>query len=99
MVTNQHSIDDNVNQIYSPRVGDVIIDIRHPSEVKNKPLISTENQILQIPFFKLASESSGLDINQHYLIYCDKGIMSRLQALKLKDQGFKKVSVLLNSTS
>jgi thiamine biosynthesis protein ThiI len=99
MVANQHSTDGNVKHVSTPDVGDVIIDIRHPSEAKNQPLISTVNQVLEIPFYRLASESKSLNINQHYLIYCDKGIMSRLQALNLKDQGFQTVSVLVNRTS
>ncbi len=95
MVLDRKSTSGDVRQVFMPDVGDIIIDIRHPNEVKNKPLISSENKILEIPFFKLATETSKLHVNQRYLIYCDKGIMSRLQALSLKDRGFTKVSVLV----
>lgn len=72
-----------------------IIDIRHPDEEERKPLILQSQKILKIPFFKLNSlfNSGQLDKSVEYLLYCDKGIMSRLHASFLIEQGFKNVGV------
>jgi thiamine biosynthesis protein ThiI len=49
--------------------------------------------VLQIPFFKLATAFGDLPKEQTYLLYCDRGVMSKLQALYLKEQGFDNVKV------
>lgn len=72
-----------------------IIDIRHPDEEERKPLKLQHQPVQKIPFFKLNTAfSSGLmDESVRYLLYCDKGIMSRLHASFLIEQGFKNVGV------
>ena len=70
-----------------PNTTDIIIDIRHPHELALKPLFLTKNKILTIPFFKLQSNES-LDKQKQYLLYCDKGVMSQLQAEELLSKGF-----------
>lgn len=72
---------------------EVIIDIRHPDEVEAKALIVEGAQILHIPFFKLRQEAENLDPQQHYLLYCEQGVMSRMQAVYLVDQGYKNFAV------
>ena len=69
-------------------MSDIIIDIRHPHELAVKPLYLTKNEVLSIPFFKLQS-SLLLIKEKEYLLYCDKGIMSQLQAEELLAKGFK----------
>jgi len=71
-----------------PNKTDIVIDIRHPHELALKPLQLTANCILQIPFFKLQT-SELLNKQDDYLLYCDKGVMSQLQAEELADKGFK----------
>ncbi|MBL4581450.1 MAG: tRNA 4-thiouridine(8) synthase ThiI [Gammaproteobacteria bacterium] len=75
-----------------------VIDIRHPDEVELKPLIlSGQNQpseLLNIPFYQLRSDFTDLDKNKSYLLYCGKGMMSRLHAANLIDEGFANVAVL-----
>lgn len=71
-----------------PQTDDIVIDIRHPHELAVKPLFLTKNQVLEIPFFKLQS-SELLSKDQQYLIYCDKGIMSQLQAEELHSKGYQ----------
>jgi tRNA uracil 4-sulfurtransferase len=71
-----------------PEKNDIVIDIRHPNEVATKALILTGNRVLQIPFFKLQS-TDELDQSDSYLLYCDKGIMSQLQAEELQIKGFQ----------
>lgn len=65
-----------------------IIDIRHPNDIDKKPLTIDGQTILSIPFFKLHRLSDTLSSSENYLLYCDKGIMSRLHASHLLDQGF-----------
>ena len=75
-----------------------VIDIRHPDEAEIKDLIlEGENQPgerLNIPFYKLRSGFADLDKNKNYLLYCGKGMMSRLHAANLMDEGFANVAVL-----
>ena len=75
-----------------------VIDIRHPDEAEIKALIlEGENQPrekLNIPFCKLRSGFANLDKSKYYLLYCGKGMMSRLHAANLMDEGSKNVAVL-----
>ena len=74
----------------------VVIDIRHPSEEERAPLILAKTEIQHIPFFKLNSvfESGIMDNDTHYLLYCDKGMMSRLHASYLLDSGYQNIGIL-----
>jgi len=78
--------------------GDILIDVRHPAEVDAKPLTLHTNQLLCIPFFSLEQRLDKLDRQKSYLLYCDKGIMSRLQAQLMRDQGFDQVAVFTGKT-
>jgi tRNA uracil 4-sulfurtransferase len=82
-----------IENVISPRPGDIIIDVRHPDEVELRPLTMTTNQIISLPFFTLSKCTEQLDRQQSYLLYCDKGIMSRLHADTLSQKGFAKVGV------
>lgn len=72
---------------------DVIIDIRSSEEHESKPLSLTDVTVHHIPFYKLSSAFSELDKSKTYLLYCDRGVMSRLQALYLQEQGYSNVKV------
>lgn len=82
-----------VQTISSVAATDVIIDIRSPDEQEDKPLIIENATVLLLPFYKLASQFAGLDQSKNYLLYCDRGVMSKLQALYLFEQGYTNVSV------
>ncbi len=75
-----------------------VIDIRHQDEQEIKPLdLAADNQpqgLLCIPFYKLRSSFDELDKSRSYVLYCDKGMMSRLHAANLMDEGFQNVAVL-----
>jgi thiamine biosynthesis protein ThiI len=75
-----------------------VIDIRHPDEAEINPLIlegrNQPRERLNIPFYKLRSGFAELDKNKYYLLYCGKGMMSRLHAANLMDEGFANVAVL-----
>jgi tRNA uracil 4-sulfurtransferase len=92
---------ENIDQIYDsitnfedieivslPDKEDIIIDIRHPHEMAVKPLNLTANKVLTIPFFKLQS-TAELSQEHSYLLYCDKGVMSQLQAEELAAKGYQ----------
>jgi len=71
----------------------VIIDIRSTEEYEEQPLLITEVAVLHIPFYRLATQFGDLPQNKTYLLYCDRGVMSKLQALYLLDNGFTNVKV------
>lgn len=72
---------------------EVILDIRPPEEQEAAPLKVAERPVVVMPFFKLANQFSSLAADKTYLLYCDRGVMSRLQAIHLKEQGFDNVKV------
>lgn len=84
----------NIATVDEPAPGDIIIDVRHPQEAADSPLELNFNEVILIPFFNLDAQLSELDNMPTYLIYCDKGIMSRLQANIMRDRGFKNVGIM-----
>ncbi|MDD1783467.1 tRNA 4-thiouridine(8) synthase ThiI [Enterovibrio sp. ZSDZ35] len=71
----------------------VVLDIRSPEEEDEKPLEIDGAEVVHIPFFKLATKFGDLDQGKTYLLYCDRGVMSRLQALYLQENGYSNVKV------
>jgi len=84
---------EEVELVQTPAVDDVIIDVRHPSEGEQAPLELTSNEILQIPFYELNRQMADLPGNRQYLLYCDRGTMSRMHAGHLKAEGHENVKV------
>lgn len=72
---------------------DVLLDIRAPDEQDEKPLKMEQVEIKPLPFYKLSTQFGDLDQSKTYLLYCERGVMSRLQALYLREQGFNNVKV------
>lgn len=72
---------------------DAVLDIRSIDEQDSRPLSVTGVEIKSMPFYKLGSHFADLDQSKTWLLYCDRGVMSRLQALYLHEQGFKNVKV------
>ena len=70
----------------------VVIDIRNRDEIDELPL-QTDLPVVEVPFFKLQSTFAQMDSEQHYLLYCAQGVMSKMQALLLQEAGYKNVSV------
>ncbi|WP_111977043.1 tRNA uracil 4-sulfurtransferase ThiI [Algibacillus agarilyticus] len=75
----------------------VIIDIRSPDEEDSEPLEIDDADITHIPFYKLATKFAEFAKTKppesEFLLYCKKGVMSKLQALLLHEAGYKNVSV------
>lgn len=77
----------------APQPNAVILDIRHPDEALRAPLEAGAAVIQQLPFYRLQQGFAALDQAQRYLLYCEQGVMSRLQAELLREQGFANAAV------
>jgi len=66
-----------------PLAGSTIIDIRHPDEVDLAPL-QVPVPVRAIPFYELHSRAQELS-GASYMLYCGKGMMSRLHASHLAE--------------
>jgi thiamine biosynthesis protein ThiI len=75
-----------------PIAGATIIDIRHPEEVELAPL-EMHVEVLHIPFYELHTRAAELPREQTYMLYCGKGVMSRLHASHLLADGQLEVKV------
>ncbi|MFC6669899.1 tRNA uracil 4-sulfurtransferase ThiI [Marinobacterium aestuariivivens] len=77
------------------RVGEnqIIVDIRANHEQEKKPLNMPGCEILSIPFFKLGTAAEQFDADKEYLLYCEKGVMSQMQAHQLQERGYSNVKV------
>lgn len=84
--------------VYDVDASATIIDIRHPTELESLPLAANVSALaketLNIPFYQLKTSFDELDREKKFLLYCDKGMMSRLHAAHLLDEGFSNVAVL-----
>ncbi len=74
--------------------GAVVLDIRHPDEEERKPLALGQIAVQKLPFYQLHKRHGELDVQQQYLLYCERGVMSALQAQFLRGAGFPRVAVL-----
>lgn len=82
-----------VEQVEAVDQDAVVLDIRSAEEEDENPLEIEGVEVVHIPFFKLSTKFGDLDQTKSYLLYCDRGVMSRLQALYLKEQGYQNVKV------
>ncbi|WP_075180459.1 tRNA uracil 4-sulfurtransferase ThiI [Pantoea sp. 1.19] len=72
---------------------EAILDIRASDEQEARPLRTDGVEVVSMPFYKLGSQFGQLDQAKTWLLYCERGVMSRLQALYLHEQGFSNVKV------
>ncbi|NTS77662.1 tRNA 4-thiouridine(8) synthase ThiI [Catenovulum sp. SM1970] len=83
-----------VNEI---QANSVVIDVRSPDEEDADPLEIDGVDVEHIPFYKLAGQFTDFakkyPENTEFLLYCKRGVMSKLQALLLHEEGYKNVSV------
>ncbi|NRD75076.1 tRNA 4-thiouridine(8) synthase ThiI [Shewanella sp. VB17] len=93
IATSTETIITAVETITDIHSNEIVIDIRAPEEEEKSPLEITGVEIKSIPFFKLATMFADLDKAYTYLLYCDRGVMSKLQALYLQEQGYENVKV------
>jgi len=74
----------------------VLVDVRHPDEAQNRPVpkdAHSDNEILQMPYFRIQKDFAETDSKKRYLLYCDRGVMSRLHAELLLESGYRNVGV------
>jgi tRNA uracil 4-sulfurtransferase len=76
-----------------PTADSVVIDVRHPDERLERELQLENNRVVVIPFFEIQKVFSDQPQSANYLLYCDRGIMSRLHAELLLEAGFQNVGV------
>lgn len=93
----------HTDQAYNPKAvrefdqvpeGARIIDVRTRDEVEERPLAVRGVQVEHVPFFKLPGKLAELPKDNLYVLYCEQGIMSRLQAVNMREEGFAQVGVL-----
>ena len=82
----------DVEVLKVPLAEATIIDIRHPDEEEGAPL-KVNGPVIKIPFFELHSRAAELLENKTYMLYCGKGVMSRLHASHLIESGGLDVKV------
>jgi len=82
-----------VETVDSFGTNDVVLDIRAADEQDASPLDVSGVEVKSLPFYKLSTQFGELDQNRTWLLYCDRGVMSKLQALYLHEQGFTNVKV------
>lgn len=77
---------------------DVVIDVRDQATVEQLRDAGTypkfDAPVLNIPFFNLAEEFDSLDPRKRYVLYCSKGLLSKIQAVNLIEAGHSNVAVV-----
>jgi thiamine biosynthesis protein ThiI len=81
----------------TPQRSVILIDIRHPEQQERRPLRKPQYPVLLIPFFRLNAEFPKLASDSNYLLYCDQGVLSRLHAAHLREQGHLNVGIFKTS--
>lgn len=82
-----------IEVLSAPVFDAIIVDVRHPVEAERLPLRAGNVRIEKIPFYELQNKFAELDKDKNYLLYCDKGVMSKLHAAHLIEQGYRNVKV------
>ncbi|EQM66509.1 tRNA uracil 4-sulfurtransferase ThiI [Pseudomonas tohonis] len=82
-----------VEEVSEALPGQIVIDIRHPDAQEDEPLELAGIEVQAMPFYAINSRFKELDENRQYLLYCDKGVMSRLHAHHLLSEGHANVRV------
>ena len=71
----------------------VVVDIRSREEQEASPLAVAGHAVVHIPFFRLEREMALMTRDEQYYLYCERGVMSRLQAQFLTDRGYTNIKV------
>ncbi len=82
-----------VEEVREVLAGQIVLDIRHPDAVEDAPLQVPGIDVQALPFYALNNRFKELDATRQYLLYCDKGVMSRLHAHHLLSEGHANVRV------
>jgi thiamine biosynthesis protein ThiI len=82
----------DVEVLKVPLAAATIIDIRHPDEEEAAPLV-VSGFVIKIPFYELHVRAAELPGDKTYMLYCGKGVMSKLHASYLLEAGNLDVKV------
>ncbi|MFC2971948.1 tRNA uracil 4-sulfurtransferase ThiI [Azotobacter bryophylli] len=82
-----------VEEVREALPGQIVLDIRHPDAAEEAPLELSGIEVQTLPFYAINNRFKELDANRQYLLYCDKGVMSRLHAHHLLSEGHANVRV------
>ncbi|WP_314491642.1 tRNA uracil 4-sulfurtransferase ThiI [Pseudomonas sp. MLB6B] len=85
--------DIEIEEVAQVLPGQIVIDIRHPDALEDQPLEIDGIEVQAMPFYAINSRFKQLDETRQYLLYCDKGVMSRLHAHHLLSEGHANVRV------
>lgn len=85
--------DIQVEELREALPGQIVLDIRHPDAAEDAPLALPGIEVQTLPFYAINNRFKELDANRQYLLYCDKGVMSRLHAHHLLSEGHANVRV------
>lgn len=77
----------------APLPDSIVIDVRAPAEAERKPLRAGSVVIEKTPFYELAARAAQFDPGKTYMLYCEKGVMSKLHAAHLTEQGHRNIKV------
>ncbi len=82
-----------VEEVCEALPGQIVLDIRHPDAAEDEPLLLPGIEVQALPFYAINNRFKELDANRQYLLYCDRGVMSRLHAHHLLSEGHANVRV------
>lgn len=92
-VLNELGKDIQVEHLSQALPGQIVVDIRHPDQAEEQPLVLDGIEQLTVPFYAINSRFKEFDPNRQYLLYCDQGMMSKLHAHHLLHEGYANVRV------
>ncbi|SDT92812.1 tRNA uracil 4-sulfurtransferase ThiI [Geopseudomonas guangdongensis] len=82
-----------IEEVREALPGQIVLDIRHPDAAEDQPLDLPGIEVQTLPFYAINNHFKELDANRQYLLYCDRGVMSRLHAHHLLSEGHANVRV------
>ncbi|WP_041944133.1 thiazole biosynthesis protein [Wigglesworthia glossinidia] len=82
-----------INDFTKLNKSDIVLDIRDSMESNKRPLKLKDISVSNFPYFEIHKNFLNLDKNKSYVLYCNYGMMSRLQAIYLYQKGFRKIKI------
>ena len=90
---NTSKLEVEVETVSTLGLNDVVLDVRAPDDAAKAPLKVEGHEVIELPFYKVASEFEKLDELKTYALFCDQGVMSTMQARELKERGHHNVKI------
>ena len=90
---NTSKLEVEVETVSTLGLNDVVLDVRAPDDAAKAPLKVEGHEVIELPFYKVASEFEKLDELKTYALFCDQGVMSTMQACELKERGHHNVKI------